>query len=202
MQLLQLAIEYVLLMENMVVTIIHHVKMFNTSTNTWSSTIPDMNEKRRGCQAITVGSSIYVMGGWNRFDTTVSVEAFQIISMSSLYPMDYNYVTLKDGYCSPKSLENLCIDQIRRSLPDLDGKIPPNFPQDVVNVILESLVSHGALTSVQLEAFKHYELGQLTTVDERLSSSPESASESTFFRFKLGFKSKLERIYLTIKGKN
>ena len=36
--------------------------MFHTSTNTWSS-IPDMNEMRCGCQAVTMGSN-YSCHGW------------------------------------------------------------------------------------------------------------------------------------------
>ena len=110
------------------------------------------------------------------YDTTSSVEVFEI-SMDSLYPLNDNYVTLEGGYRSPKSLENLCIDQVCRSLPDLDGEIPTEFPQDVINAILESLLSHGALKLIPLEAFKHYDLGQLTVVDERLLSLSERISK-------------------------
>ena len=137
-----------------------------------------MNEKRGRCQVVSIGSKIYVMGGRNgSYNTDASVEAFEI-SMSSLYPIDDNYVTLEGGYHSPKSLENLCMDQMCRSLPDLDGEIPPEFPQDVINDILESLVSHGALDLIPLEAFKHYNLGQLTAVNKQLLSLSKSISVS------------------------
>ena len=85
------------------------------------------------------------------------------MSMDPVYPINDNYVTLKGGYRSPKSLENLFIDQICRSLPDLDGDIPPKKnPKDANNAILESLVSHGALTLIPSKAFKHYKFGQLS----------------------------------------
>ena len=153
-------------------------KVFDMSTNTWSyHIIPDMNQKRYGCQAVAIGSKIYVVGGWDgSTSATSSVEVFEM-SMDSFYPIDDNYVILEDGYCSPKSLENLCIDQVCRSLPDLDGAIPPEFPQNVINVILKSLESHGALTLIPLKAFKYYDLGQLTVVDKRLLSLSERISK-------------------------
>ena len=70
-------------------------------------------------------------------------------------------MTVEGGYFSPKSLKNLCIDQVCHSFPDLDGTIPPKYPQNVINDILESLVSHGTLSIVTLKAFRHYELGPL-----------------------------------------
>ena len=82
--------------------------------------------------------------------------------MSLLYPTDDNYITVRGGYRSPKSLENLCIDQICRSLPDLDGDIPPDKPQYIINVIVQSLVSRGALNETTLKPFRHYKLDQLT----------------------------------------
>ena len=132
-----------------------------------------MIEERGGCQAVSISSNIYVMGGSNGFSLP-SLEVFEL-SMSSLYHINDNYVILEGGYCSLKSLENLCIDQVCRSLPD--GEIPPIFPQDVINAILESLVSHGGLNLIPLEALRHYDLGQLTAVDERLLSLSESISK-------------------------
>ena len=158
-------------------------EIFNSSTNTWSSSIPDMTEKKWGCKAISIGPNIYVMGGEEDSTITSSVEMFEI-PISSLYPINDNYVTLEGEYHSPKSLENLCVDQVCRSLPDLDGQIPPGYPQDVINVILESLVSHGALNITTLKAFKHYELDQLPrarcsgSIDERLLLLFESLPES------------------------
>ena len=122
------------------------------------------------------------MGGVNcSYVTYASVEVFDL-SMSSLYPINDNYVKMEGGYHSPKSLENLCIDQVCRSLPDLDREIPPKYRQDVINTILESLVSRGALTFIPLEVFNHYDLGQLTTVDKRLPSLLESISKVKPFK--------------------
>ena len=73
------------------------------------------------------------MGGWNDSNNTyASVEAFEM-SMDSLYPINDNYVALEGGYLSPKSLENLCIDQVCRSLPDLDRPVPRSYPQNAIN---------------------------------------------------------------------
>ena len=136
-------------------------EVFDTSTNTWSSPIPDMKESRDGCQAVTVGPSIDVMGDWNDYTTHSSVEVFEM-SISSVYPTDDNYITVEGGYHSPKSLENLGIDQFCRSLPNLDGDVQPGRPHYVISAILESLMSHGALNETTLKPFRHYELDQLT----------------------------------------
>ena len=135
-------------------------EVFNTSTNTWSSPIPDMKEKRDSCQAVTIGPNIYVMGGKKGYRILSSAEMFEI-SMSLLYPTNDNYVTVEGRYHSPKSLEHLCIDQICRSLPELDGDIPPDKPHYIINAIFQSLVSHGALNETTLKPFRHYELDEL-----------------------------------------
>merc|ERR1712232_1363742 len=135
-------------------------EVFDTSTNTWSSPIPDMKEITGQCQAVTIGPKIYVMDGNIDGDTTSSVEVFEM-SISMLYPTEHNYISVEGGYRFPKSLENLCIDQICRSLPDLDGDIPPRQPQYIINAILDSLMNHGALNATTLRPFRHYELDQL-----------------------------------------
>ena len=114
------------------------------------------------CQPALIVSNMYVLGGGNRFIITSSfVETFEM-SISSLYPIINNdYVTVKGGYRPLKSLKNISIEQVRHSFPDLDGTIPPKYPQNVINDILESLVSHGTLSIVTLKAFRHYELGPL-----------------------------------------
>ena len=134
-------------------------EMFDTSTNTWLSPIPDMNERRRGSRAVTIGTNIYVMGGYNGSTTTSSVEMFEM-SMSLLFSTNDNYITVEGEYRSPESLENLCIDQICRSLPDLDGDIPPGKPQYIINAILQSLLSRGVLNETTLKPFRHYEFDQ------------------------------------------
>ncbi len=138
-------------------------EVFDTSTNTWSSPIPDIKEKRSSCQAVTIGPNIYVMGGEYDSTTHSSIEMFEL-PMSSLYPNDDNYITVEDEYRSPKSLENLSIDQFCRSLPDLDGDIPPGKPQYVIIAIVQSLMSRGALNETVLKPFRHYEFDQLPVV--------------------------------------
>ena len=170
-------------------TVYSSCAVFDTFTNTWSYSIPDMKENKRGCEAVTVGPKIYVMGGNDGRFTTSLVEVFDI-STYSLYPTDDNYVTMEDGYRSPKSLENLCIDQFCRSLPDLDGDIPPGKPQYIIDAILESLVSHGGLNESILKAFRNYELDQLPLTrcsgkrEVKLLSQSETLNERKCKRFK------------------
>lgn len=85
------------------------------------------------------------MGGRN-YSLDPSEDVFEM-RISSLYPPNDNYVTVEGGYQSPKSLENLYIDQYCCSLPFLGGDIPLGHPHDVVNVIAQSLVIHGALNA-------------------------------------------------------
>ncbi|KAL9178868.1 hypothetical protein ACHAXT_011841 [Thalassiosira profunda] len=90
-------------------------------------------------------------------------------SISHLYPADDNYElhpTNPTLRC-PKSLTDLCIDAICRSLPNLEGELPPNLPQDVVDRIVQSLTSHAALNSTTLRALRHCELGALSLANCR-----------------------------------
>ena len=103
--------------------------------------------------------------------------------ISGLYPVDDNYVTHGNGLRSPKSLAQLCTDTLCRSLPYLDGVLPPGLPQDVVDDVVTSLVKHSALNVTTLRVFRHCELGSLTlagcrgVTDEWLE--PLSSSTST-----------------------
>ena len=66
-----------------------------------------------------------------------------------------------------------------RSLSGIDGVIPPKF-----QAILESQISHGALNLISLKVFKHYKLGQLTSVEnKRHISLPENMSKIKRFKF-------------------
>ena len=38
-------------------------EVFDTSTNIWSYNIPGMNKERIGCQAVSIGTNSYAMGG-------------------------------------------------------------------------------------------------------------------------------------------
>lgn len=84
-------------------------------------------------------------------------------SISNLYPSDDNYEphpTNPTLRC-PKSLTDLCIDAICRSLPNLDGELPPGLPQEIVDKIVASLTSHSALNCTTLRILKNCELGEL-----------------------------------------
>ena len=90
-------------------------------------------------------------------------------SISHFYPPDDNYQphptnpTLR----TPKSLTDLCIDTICRSLPNLEGGLPPNLPQDIVDRIVQSLTSHAALNSTTLRALSQCELSSLNLANCR-----------------------------------
>jgi Leucine Rich repeat len=66
------------------------------------------------------------------------------------------------GLRSPKRLADLATDALCRSLPMLNGELPPGLPQDVVDCIVSSLVSHSALNATTLRIFKHCELNSLS----------------------------------------
>lgn len=83
-------------------------------------------------------------------------------TISDLYPVDDNYVVTKNQHRSPKSLKELCIDVVCRSLPDLDGELPPGIPEDIVQSIVKSLVDHAALNGTTLRALRNCELGKLS----------------------------------------
>lgn len=53
------------------------------------------------------------------------------------------------------------VQTICRSLPNLDGELPPGLPQDIVDRIVQSLTSHSALNSTTLRALSKCELGTL-----------------------------------------
>lgn len=63
---------------------------------------------------------------------------------------------------SPKSLVDLCVDTLCRSLPFLDGALPKGLPQDVVEDIVHSLYDHSALNASTLRALRKCELTSLS----------------------------------------
>ena len=94
--------------------------------------------------------------------------------------------TVEGGFHSPKLLENLGIDQFCRSLLDLDGDITLGHPQYIINDIVQSLVSHGALNEITLRSFRQYELDQLPSAlhkDEGVAIVDETANGSSVGRF-------------------
>lgn len=78
-------------------------------------------------------------------------------SISHFYPTQDNYIPHSDGTRSPKSLVDLCISSLCRSLPNFD-ELPPGLPQELVDQILASLTSHGALNSTTLRCLNKCEL--------------------------------------------
>jgi hypothetical protein len=68
---------------------------------------------------------------------------------------------------SPKTLAALCTDALCRSLPYLDGELPPGLPQDLVDDIVHSLVQHSALNATTLRVLRNCELGSLSLAGAR-----------------------------------
>jgi hypothetical protein len=90
-------------------------------------------------------------------------------AISNFYPSDDNYEphpTDPTKRC-PKSLTDLCIDAVCRSLPNLEGRLPAGLPQDVVDRIVQSLTSHAALNCTTLRALTKCELGTLSLANCR-----------------------------------
>uniref|UniRef100_A0A7S4AJR3 F-box/LRR-repeat protein 15-like leucin rich repeat domain-containing protein n=1 Tax=Pseudo-nitzschia australis TaxID=44445 RepID=A0A7S4AJR3_9STRA len=81
--------------------------------------------------------------------------------ISNLYPPEDNYILENNGLRSPKSLSKLCTDTLCRSLPYLDGALPPGLPQDIVDDVTSSLVKHSALNATTLRVLRNCELGTL-----------------------------------------
>lgn len=63
---------------------------------------------------------------------------------------------------SPKSLTELCVEALCRSLPNLNGELPPGLPQDVVDDVVKSLTQHSALNATTLRVLRNCELGALS----------------------------------------
>ena len=55
-----------------------------------------------------------------------------------------------------------------RNLPNYDGELPPGLPQDVVDDIVRSLISHSALNATTLRALRNCELRSLSLANCRL----------------------------------
>ena len=89
-------------------------------------------------------------------------------TISSLFPMEDNYVTGDIPMSrSPKSLTQLCVEQVCRSLPLLDGALPKGLPQDVIDKIASCLLKHSALNGTTLRALRYCEVGSLNLANCR-----------------------------------
>lgn len=63
---------------------------------------------------------------------------------------------------SPKTLVELCVDNVCRNLPYLDHELPPGLPQDCVDDIVKSLMKHAALNATTLRILRNCEMGTLS----------------------------------------
>eukprot|EP00533_Pseudo-nitzschia_delicatissima_P003298 CAMPEP_0116094606 /NCGR_PEP_ID=MMETSP0327-20121206/9223_1 /TAXON_ID=44447 /ORGANISM="Pseudo-nitzschia delicatissima, Strain B596" /LENGTH=869 /DNA_ID=CAMNT_0003586225 /DNA_START=108 /DNA_END=2717 /DNA_ORIENTATION=- len=146
------------------------------------------NQKNRGCFG-SDGSSSEDSKSPKRLCSRHSVvSAVPDDFISDLYPLDDNYVLQDNGSRAPKALAELCTDTLCRSLPYLDGALPPGLPQDVVDDVVASLVKHSALNATTLRVLRNCELGSLTLAGcrgvtdewlEPLSSSTASTACAT-----------------------
>ena len=97
----------------------------------------------------------------------------------------------ESGLRSPKSLADLATEALCRSLPYLDGELPP-MPQECVDHIITSLADHSAINAAALRALRNNEIGFLSlagcrgVTDEWLaplsvasSCSPHSSPETS-----------------------
>jgi hypothetical protein len=89
---------------------------------------------------------------------------FQVpdVAIAALYPVEDNYVVDTSSTRSPKSLVDLCADNVCRNLPYLDSDLPPGLPHDVVDDIVKSLMKHAALNATTLRILRNCELGALS----------------------------------------
>lgn len=71
-------------------------------------------------------------------------------------------MTAQPNMRSPKTLTELCVDALCRSLADLNGELPPGLPRDVVDDVIASLLRHSALNATTLRVLKHCELETLS----------------------------------------
>eukprot|EP00543_Licmophora_paradoxa_P011220 CAMPEP_0202458294 /NCGR_PEP_ID=MMETSP1360-20130828/24288_1 /ASSEMBLY_ACC=CAM_ASM_000848 /TAXON_ID=515479 /ORGANISM="Licmophora paradoxa, Strain CCMP2313" /LENGTH=774 /DNA_ID=CAMNT_0049078775 /DNA_START=145 /DNA_END=2469 /DNA_ORIENTATION=+ len=83
-------------------------------------------------------------------------------NIAALYPVTDNYIQEPNGRRSPKSLQELCVDALCRSLPNLEGDLPPGLPQDVVDHVVKSLINHSALNATTLRILRNCEIGSLS----------------------------------------
>lgn len=83
-------------------------------------------------------------------------------SIEALYQDDSNFAIRSSYYGPPKSLAELACHALCRSLPNMETEIPPGIPQDVVNMILNSLKEHSALTATTLRSLRNCEMSELS----------------------------------------
>ncbi|KAL7520561.1 hypothetical protein ACHAWX_005281 [Stephanocyclus meneghinianus] len=89
-------------------------------------------------------------------------------AISHFYPPQDNYIpNPQNGTRSPKTLVDLCIDSLCRSLPTYFDELPRGLPQELVDQIFASLTSHGALNSTTLRCLRRCELGVLNLANCR-----------------------------------
>ena len=88
-------------------------------------------------------------------------------TIASLYTSENNFEYLSNNRRSPKSLTELACNAVCRSLPNMEGALPPGLPQDVVDDLLHCLMQHSALTASTLKMFQNCELRSLSLSKSR-----------------------------------
>ena len=83
------------------------------------------------------------------------------------------------SHTSP-STHTQTVQTICRSLPNLEGELPPGLPQDIVDRIVQSLTSHSALNCTTLRTLARCELGSLNLARCRGVSDEWLTSISSF----------------------
>jgi hypothetical protein len=88
-------------------------------------------------------------------------------TIAMLYPTRDNHTIVGESenglpLRSPKSLVELSVDALCRSLPNLEGALPRGLPHDVVDDIVRSLYNHSALNASTLAALRNCELSHLS----------------------------------------
>mmetsp|Transcript_13749 Transcript_13749/g.21014 ORF Transcript_13749/g.21014 Transcript_13749/m.21014 type:complete len:879 (-) Transcript_13749:1467-4103(-) len=84
-------------------------------------------------------------------------------TITNLFPIEDNYVIGRSQNSrSPKSLKQLALEQVCRSLPLLEGELPPGLPQDLIDSIVTCLLSHSALNQCTLRALRNCEVHNLS----------------------------------------
>ena len=89
------------------------------------------------------------------------------LSIATLYPVEDNYVNESSGLRSPKTLAALATDAVCRSLPYVNGGLPPGLPQDVVDDIIYSLIKHSAVNATTLRTLCNCEFSILSLANCR-----------------------------------
>lgn len=88
-------------------------------------------------------------------------------SISDLYQNDCTFVARSSQNFPSKSLAELACQALCRSIPNMESEIPPGMPQDVVDMILNSLRENFALNATTLRSLRNCEMSTLSLANCR-----------------------------------